>query len=227
MHAAVVALSYFQLQVSVDPLAFVGASVHSELEMSYHSLDTEPSSSSASNPQKRLKLTIKPLHPKPTPPIQGTGISPVREHGSFDTPTSFSSTPKLKAIKLKLSNSAAPTVETSEAEKPRPKIRIKPPRPKVEDVVQIEESESMDVDPNTPNHLRHSLPPMTASENMEVDTVEPASVTEGRTFEPFFQPPPPQRSKRAPLPPRPKIPRPIKLKPLKEVLIKLIGQIKK
>ena len=204
--------------------------VHSELEMSYPPLDNDPSSSKASNPQKRLKLTIKPLQPKPAPSFQGTDLSPARGDDSLDAQTASTSTPKLKPIKLKLSSSSSSVLEPTHVEKPRPKIKIKPPRPRVEDVSQVGEPQAMDVDVEAVQPTWARAPPLAAIAPgaMEVDTPQSASAVEERRYEPFFQPPPLPASKRAPPPPpKPKVPRPIKLKPLKEVLTKLIAQIKR
>lgn len=152
-----------------------------------------------------------------------TGPSSSHPKAQWPPSTSQSSTPqrritlKINPLKARSSisspSSTTPTTVaqdqrvSDEDKKPRPKIKIKPLRASIVEVPQPQD-DLMDVD--TPG--RGPSPSVVAS---PVDVITPAQVA---APEPL------------PLPPqfvKPKVPRPIKLKPLKEVLQRLIAQIKR
>ena len=186
-------------------------------------LNSPSPSTTARNPHKRIKLTIKPKQ------------VPQTEHRDDGVPPD-TQTPKVKTIKLKLPSSGLGLASSSneqKEEKTLPKIKFRPWRPKVEDhLPPLDEPEPspepMDVDMDA--HVQQPSAGSSTALPMNEDPQTPVSAAREKSqqqYEPFFQPPPTPATQRAAPPPKPKIPRPVKLKPLREVLTKLIAQIKK
>ena len=189
--------------------------VMSTSPFSRHSPASTPAADLTSH-QRRIKLTIRPLKRSETstPSVSSQGRDgPTTQSAAGPSHTKHSIT--IKPLKLKPSRSTSiseiqtPSVGRDEEIKSLPKIKLKPPRPSPAPVVDVP-ADTMDVD------------------EVAVDATE-AAPQEDKPVDVVTSPPPAPMSRpsKPPPPPKPKVPRPVKLKPLKEVLQRLITQIKR
>lgn len=166
--------------------------------------------------------TFRVYHESSSSTMTGPPISRPSAHSQPQSPAT--GTPQRRIIlkinplktraSISSSSSTPPTATTrdvhvsDEGKKPRPKIKIKPLRASIAEAPQAQD-DLMDVD--TP--VREPSPSTVVAS--PVDVITPVQVTAPEPLLPLQQFV------------KPKIPRPVKLKPLKEVLQRLITQIKR